>query len=181
MMRGEGDETMPIPLAAAAAIGSLVGLAITVGKSGTDYASDEAGFERLRADMKRAAQTNDYVVSSHGTEEYYFLHREDWENPSIPVISATGYTNPQMQAMKIFVRPKGTNSQCRCVSFKPRDGYFSNDWVITVWGSRSNGMSKKVYTATTSECAALFKEKYINGDLAMQSGPRARLEQGAFA
>ncbi|KAA5606067.1 hypothetical protein F1188_08645 [Roseospira marina] len=168
---------MPIPLAAAAAIATILGVTITIGQIGTDYASDEKGFERLRSDMKTAARQNDYVVASRAAEEYFFLHREDWENPATPTLTSTGYTNPAIQAMRIFAIPKGTTSACRCVSFRPKDGFFSNEWIVTTWNRKpGSGLSRKIYTATTAEASAVFKDKYINGDLAMQKDRRQKLE-----
>jgi len=173
---------MPIPLAVAAGIATLIGAVITVGKIGTDYANDEAGFERLRGDMKTAARQNDYVIQSYGKEEYFFLHRDDWKNPSLSYLVSSGYTNSAIEAMKVFVLPSSEGSLCRCASFRPIDGFFSNEWITTTWSFKERvGLSKKVYTTDTAGCSALFEEKYINGDLAMQRQRRDILEKYAFA
>lgn len=147
---------MAITVAAAAGIASIVGIVIKLGEESLEQMSEEKKFETLRKAMDIAARTHPRVVKFNGW--YCFGDNRDYE--SIEVKGGT---------VTLFPKKNAVNS--RRVYFKPRDGYFSNDWLHAISLTR-NGKDaiNPPSPMSTDFCWKIFRDEFKNydGNLAMQ-------------
>lgn len=157
---------MPIGLTEAAAIAAISGVIITGANKLSNHYDNETAFERMRQNMDKAARNSPRVVKIQG--RYWFFHKDDFKRETGP----GGVPLPKDK--------KDQFNQKRRVSFKPNDGWYSNNWIVNKkFEIPGNGgkLVKKTYSISNEECAEFFSEKYFEGGMVKRKpGPRDTIE-----
>lgn len=139
-----------ITSSAIAAITGIVSLVIVVRDKYLDQMSAEEKFETLRKAMNKAAETHPRVAKFDGW--YCFCDKRDFDRVEV-----------KGGVFSLYQKKIATNR--RCVYFRPRDGFFSNDWLyMTTESPNGREIKKGPDPISTDECWKIFQDGYKDSD-----------------